>query len=91
MAERDPQPLASPVADASSDPREIAMAGASAAGGCVVDFAEIARYGSVGSGELVETACDVAKLAIEACGGPADEDQNQVYGALCKFLEGWAG
>ena len=41
--------------------------------------------------EIVELAADAVKLAIEAKGGPDGEQENQLYGALVRFLEGWAG
>jgi len=41
--------------------------------------------------EIVEIAADAVKLAIEAKGGPGGEHENQLYGALVRFLEGWAG
>jgi hypothetical protein len=71
----------------------LALAGASAAAAVSLDLIEHARTGtSLESSDVIENACDAAKIAIEATHGDNLEgDVGQVYGALCKFLEGWAG
>jgi hypothetical protein len=50
-------------------------------------------YATYDGEEPIEKLLDAAKLAIEAAGDDAlaDEDLNQVYGALVRFLEGWMG
>lgn len=68
--------------------KDLALAGASAAAAVGIDLVEFARNGgNLRLTDVVTNACDAAKLAIDAQGGPTDEAENQVYGALTKFLE----
>lgn len=76
--------------------RLIAAAGQGAEGAAILlrHAAEAEEpYGTYNGEEPIEKLLDAAKLAIEAAGDDAlqDEDLNQVYGALVRFLEGWMG
>jgi hypothetical protein len=48
-------------------------------------------YGSLIGEETIERLLDAAKLAIEASNADLGGDLGQVYAAIVKYLEGWAG
>lgn len=78
-----------------SDAKVLATAGAHQA---AIGAAELLRFAREGEGmygpfddDTVEKLLDAAKLAMEVEGwNEHGADKGQVYGAVCKFLEGWA-
>ncbi|MBE1208154.1 hypothetical protein [Aminobacter carboxidus] len=85
-----------PTTEVETRKRDLAIAAASQAADAL---AELLRYAREGDGsmsgpfgtDVVEQLLDAAKMAAEIEGWPnRDEERDQVYGALVKFLEGWA-
>ena len=78
--------------------KSIALAAASQASEALAALVSVAREGPhrhdrAFDGDTVEQLLDAAKMAIEveiAAGHEIDEERNQVFGALIKYLEGWA-
>ncbi|RWO23323.1 hypothetical protein [Mesorhizobium sp.] len=83
--------------------RDLAIAAASQAAEACAELLRFAREGDgVMTGpfttEVVEQLLDAAKMAMEVEGWPTGsgyepetrEERTQIYGALVKFLEGWA-
>lgn len=79
-----------------------AAAAANQAAGALAELCAVAHEGdrtlggfgaTFASENTVELLLDAAKLAIELerdAGAEPDDERNQVYGAVCRFLEGWA-
>ncbi|RWO37277.1 MAG: hypothetical protein EOS11_28740 [Mesorhizobium sp.] len=75
--------------------RDLAIAAASQAAEACAELLRFAREGDgVMTGpfttEVVEQLLDAAKMAMEVEGWQGSDERTQVYGALVKFLEGWA-
>ncbi|TPN75478.1 hypothetical protein [Mesorhizobium sp. B1-1-5] len=75
--------------------RDLAIAAASQAADACAELLRFAREGDgVMTGpfttEVVEQLLDAAKMAMEVEGFEGSEERTQVYGAIVKFLEGWA-
>ena len=72
----------------------LALAAASSATAALTTLIEFVRHDVPAEHlryeEMVVQLADACRLAIEAQGGPATSEENQLYGALEKFLEGWA-
>lgn len=77
-----------------SKARSLALAAAGQAVAALPELMERARHWSGPAGrfdeEIVELLADATKIAIEAQGGPRDDEEGQLYAALCKYLEFWA-
>lgn len=90
------------VAKAENRRRQLALAAAAQASEATAELVRFAREGDnipppFGETEVVMQLADALKLAIdvEHHHDPdsliADEERNQLYGALTKYIEGWAG
>lgn len=68
------------------------LASASAAGSAATDMVECARdgsvsaFGNIGSGETLIALADALRLLLDATSGET-EDENQLHGAVVRFLD----
>lgn len=78
------------------DLRRLALCAAGQAASATAELLEVAQNGPLGAhgpfnDEPIELLADATKLAIEAAragGDPADDERDQLYAALCRYLDG---